>query len=63
MIFKNATLNNPHAPTAKEIETAVATFSNEDEKQNYLSEVASYDFKCPDACDQWAMNWLNENEK
>ena len=59
---KTMTLNNSYAPSSKDISAHVATLATEEEKLNYLSEVASWDFKCPDACARWAQKWLEENE-
>lgn len=62
-----ASLNNAQAPSIKEIIATAKRIYQEnkdmDEVQNYLSEVASYDYSCPDKCDGWAMDFLEENEE
>lgn len=55
-------LNNAQAPSFDEIFTTCVDLQNEDDILDYLSEVASNDFQCPDKCDQWAMEFLEENE-
>ncbi len=56
-------MNNPYAPNTKEMIEVCKTYTNEDDMLNYLSECASYDYSCPDKCDQWAMEFLEENEE
>jgi hypothetical protein len=53
-------LNNCYAPSFKEIINHCQELDNESEVLDYLSEVASYDFKCPDKCDLWAIDFYNE---
>lgn len=58
-------LNNAHAPNTEEIvKTCKSLFEKhgEDEVMRYLAEVASYDYSCPDRCDQWAMDFYNDHE-
>jgi hypothetical protein len=33
---------------------------NEDDVLFYLSECASYDYKCPDTCDNWALDFYDD---
>jgi len=35
----------------------------EDAVIDYLVECASYDYKCPDKCDRWAVEFYEENYK
>lgn len=58
-------LKNAHAPSHKEIiERCKIIFKEEGEDNvlKYLAEVASHDYQSPDTCDEWAMNFYNENE-
>jgi len=36
---------------------------NEDKVMELISEIASYEFKCPDRCDDYAVWFYNEYEK
>lgn len=56
-------LNNCYAPSFKQIIEHCQELDSEFEILDYLSEVASYDFKCPDKCDIWALNFYNDNEE
>ena len=60
--WTNTTLNNPSAPSTKDIMKHTSKLKTEEEKLDYLSKVATHDFKCPDACDKWALKWLEEHE-
>lgn len=60
-------LNNAFAPN---VETVIVDCRdiyrntlNEDLVLEYLNTVASNDFKCPDRCDKWAVEFLNEYEE
>ena len=54
-------LNNCYVPSDDEIIDVCKSFHTEDEILEYLSEVASHDFQCPDKCDQWAMEFYEEH--
>ena len=54
-------LNNAYAPSTDDIIDHCKTLHTEDDILNYLSEVASNDFQCPDKCDQWAMEFYEDN--
>jgi len=56
-------MNNPYAPSRNEMIEVCKTFTNEDDMLTYLSECASHDYNCPDKCDNWAMEFLEENEE
>lgn len=56
-------MNNPYAPSTQEMIEVCKTFTNEDDMLQYLSECASNDYACPDKCDNWAMEFLEENEE
>ena len=51
-------LNNAYAPNTNEIIEMLHGLS-EDKQLEILSELASYDFQCPDKCDQWAVAFLD----
>lgn len=36
-------------------------FHSHSELNEYLVELASSNFSCPDVCDEWAANWIEEN--
>ena len=62
-------LNCAEAPTDNQILIECRhIFRTADEKHSegavidYLSRVASNDFKCPDLCDSWACEFFNEHE-
>lgn len=59
-------LNNAFAPSRNQIlENARDLFVNqgEDAVLDYLSEVASNDFKCPDKCDRWAADFYQDYQE
>lgn len=56
-------LNNAYAPSNRVmLESAIIIFaeSGEDAVLDYLSEMASNDFSCPDKCDRWAMEFYED---
>lgn len=56
-------LNNSNAPSRTLIvATSRVIFQDEgkDAVLDYLTEVASYDYKCSDKCDQWAIDTYEE---
>lgn len=56
-------LDNSYSPSQKEIlENCRTTYKEEGEDSvlDYLSQVASYDFSCPDKCDEWACETYEE---
>lgn len=59
-------LNNYYAPNYSEaLNQCVkiyASTKDDSEVLDYLIEVASYDIKCIGQCEQWAMQFYNENE-
>lgn len=54
-------LQNSFAPNYIEIIETCKEMLNEDDILEYLSEIASYDYKCPDKCNEWALNFYMEN--
>lgn len=56
-------LNNSYTPSTKEIIDQCKELNNEAEILMYLSEIASYDFSCPDKCDSWAVDFYNDYEQ
>jgi len=56
-------LNNAYAPNTNDIIKTCKTLKNEDDILDYLSEVASYDYQCPDKCNEWACNFYNDYEE
>jgi hypothetical protein len=55
-------LNNSYSPSFNEVINHCQELDNENDILEYLSEIASYDFKCPDKCDKWAIDFYNDNE-
>lgn len=55
-------MNNPYAPSYYEMIETCKKLANEDEILEYLSECFSYEYQCPDKCDNAAMDFLNDYE-
>jgi hypothetical protein len=53
-------LNNAYAPSTDDIIEKLHGLS-EDKQLEILSEIASYDYQCPDKCDQWAIDFLEDH--
>lgn len=56
-------LNNCYPPSFNEVINHCQELGNESDIMEYLSEVASYAFKCVDKCDEWAIKFYNDNEE
>lgn len=59
-----STLNSAHAPNSKTMLVVCQELfksKGEDAVYEYLQECASNDFKCPDKCDSWAMDFYEDH--
>lgn len=59
-------LNSPYVPKHDEmisVSRLLFKMRGEDAVLDWLSEVASNDFKCPDRCSAWAVRFYDENQE